>query len=74
MLLIPNATNDLMKTRFFYLHIQLISKDVYKKTHVWSMLYKTCVRMLIPQDCVNPKRAGLFWPISQPEGADSTPP
>ena len=22
---------------------------------------------------LNPKRAGLFWPISQPEGADSAP-
>ena len=32
-----------------------------------------CRQWYLRPYCINPKRAGLFWPISQPEGADSSP-
>ena len=65
MLLIPNATKDWGKSRFFYPHIQELSKVVYKKTLVRCMLYETRLcnynkHMLIAQDCVK-FRGRIAW-------------
>ena len=41
----------------------------------YSVIDKNCVKEQITQMVsLNPKRAGLFGPISQPGGADSAPP
>ena len=77
MLLIQNPTNDWTKSRLF---LPVLYRKT-AKLFVRKLLSETptfttslcCMkrahyseRMLHKQDCVNPKRAGLFGPISQP--------